>query len=120
MRKLALVGLSTALGTTLGAAGVLAGQRFGFVPVPPTPGDPWETTPASVPAAEQAPQAGPVRYLSIGEVAELLGITNVELERDADLPEPDATVARTRGWHESTIERWLGERLARGGSGAES
>ena len=159
MGKLALVGLGTALGTTLGSLGVLAGQRSGFLPPPTPPGDPWEapsTTgrasfdpaiaeapigtvstaapgegdrgPTDRPAAaastatatEQEAQEGPLRYLSVGEVAELLGVTNAELEKDSDLPEPDATVARTRGWLESTIERWLAGRLAREGGRAES
>lgn len=159
MGKLALVGLGTALGTTLGALGVLAGQRSGFLPPPTTPGDPWEvpSTPgrtsfdpaiAEVPigtvstatpgegdegptdrptaaattatATEQETQEGPLRYLVVGEVAELLGVTNAELEKNSDLPKPDATVGRTRGWLESTIERWLGDRLARNGGRAES
>ncbi|MGO1439567.1 MAG: helix-turn-helix transcriptional regulator [Brevibacterium yomogidense] len=159
MGKLALVGLGTALGTTLGSLGVLAGQRSGFLPPPTTPGDPWEapstTGRASFdPAIAEAPigtvstatpgegdevppgrpteaattatatehetQEGPLRYLSVGEVAELLGVTNAQLEKDSDLPEPDATVARTRGWLESTIELWLGDRLAREGGRAES
>ena len=165
MGKLALVGLSTALGTTLGAFGVLAGQRIGFLPVPPTPGDPWAanlhsgrsafdsavaeepigtvstatpgedattdegptvqaTTKTSAATAAASPgheaQESPLHYLSVGEVAELLGVTNAELEKASDLPEPDATVARTRGWLDSTIERWIGERLAREGGRAES
>lgn len=150
MGKLALVGLSTALGTTLGAVGVLAGQRIGFLPPPETPGDPWATTPAADraafdPAVAEAPigavstatpggpvrgttrgttepesQSGPLRYLTVGEVAELLGVATAQLEKDAGLPEPDATVGRTRGWLESTVERYVGDRLARGAGGAGS
>lgn len=140
MGKLALVGLSTALGTALGAFGALAGQRIGFVPVPPTPGDPWAanlqsgrsafdsavaeepigTVSTATPGEDATTDEGPLHYLSVGEVAELLGVTNAELEKASDLPEPDATVARTRGWLDSTIERWIGERLAREGGRAES
>lgn len=140
MGKLALVGLSTALGTALGAFGALAGQRIGFVPVPPTPGDPWAanlqsgrsafdsavaeepigTVSTATPGEDATTVEGPLHYLSVGEVAELLGLTNAELEKASDLPEPDATVARTRGWLDSTIERWRAERLAREGGRAES
>ena len=117
MGKLALVGLGTALGTALGSLGVLAGQRSGLLPPPPTPGDPWA---APSTTTDQAPQEGPLRCLSVGEVAELLGVTDVQLEKESDLPEPDVTVGRTHGWLESTIERWLGDRLAREGGRAES
>lgn len=140
MGKLALVGLGTALGTALGAFGALAGQRIGFVPVPLTPGDPWAanlhsgrsafdsavaevpigTVSTATPGEDATTVEGPLHYLSVGEVAELLGLTNAELEKASDLPEPDATVARTRGWLDSTIERWIGERLAREGGRAES
>lgn len=149
MGKLALVGLSTALGTTLGALSVLAGQRIGFLPVPPTPGDPWQavgdpdrapiepapgTSPGSAPASAPEPASAsasapktalapanePVRYLSVGEVAERLGVTTAEITKDAGLPEPDATVGRTRGWLETTIDRSFGEGPAREGGRAES
>ncbi|SMY10764.1 hypothetical protein BJEO58_00339 [Brevibacterium jeotgali] len=117
MGKLALVGLGTALGTALGSLGVLAGQRSGILPPPTTPGDPWESPSTTT---EQAPQEGPLRCLSVAEVAELLGVTHTQVETDSDLPEPDVTVGGTRGWLEPTIECWLGDRLARAGGRAES
>lgn len=142
MGKLALVGLGTALGTTLGVLGVLVGQRSGFLPPPETPGDPWAATPRSDraafdpqvaeepigivstatpgaagagPTASSAEQDDLVRCLRVGDVAELLGTTTARLEKDYDLPEPDAPVGQSRGWLESTIERWLGARQAREG-----
>lgn len=47
----------------------------------------------------------PVRYLTVGEVADLLGTTASALAKTADLPTPDVVVGRTRGWLESTIAR---------------
>lgn len=56
--------------------------------------------------AAGAAQDEPLRYLTVGEVAELLGATTADLTKDPDLPEPDATVGRTRGWLESTVTQW--------------
>lgn len=62
----------------------------------------------SAPAEELHPE--PVRYLTVGEVAELLGTTSAALSKTADLPEPDAIVGRTRGWLETTITSVLEDR----------
>ncbi len=63
---------------------------------------------ASAPHTGQA--ADPVRYLTVGEVAELLGTTTSALSKTPGLPEPDAVVGRTRGWLETTITRVLEDR----------
>lgn len=57
-----------------------------------------------------------VRYLSYGDVAERLGITTGALG-SANLPEPDATIGRTRGWTEATIDAWAAARPGRGVGG---
>lgn len=139
MKRLVMLGLGTVLGAALGALGLLTGQRSGFLPVPTSPGDPWENAPdaghAISPTAlpvvadsadePSAPHAGqgtltqqeadasahttetdePARYLTVGEVADLLGTTTSALAKTADLPTPDVVVGRTRGWLESTIAR---------------
>jgi len=120
MEKLTLMGLGTALGATLGALGVLAGQRIGLLPPADTPGDPWQTDRERTAGdTAGAVQDAPLRYLTVGEVAELLGMTTADLTRDPDLPEPDATVGRTRGWLESTIEGWLPDHRAQVGGRTE-
>lgn len=56
------------------------------------------------------------RYLSFSEVAERLGITTGALG-SAHLPEPDATIGRTRGWSVETIDQWAANRPGRGVGG---
>nr|WP_093959634.1 hypothetical protein [Bifidobacterium vansinderenii] len=55
-----------------------------------------------------------IRYLSLTEVAERLGITKGALARYR-LPEPDAMVGRARGWLPSTIDEWNAARPGHGG-----
>ena len=45
------------------------------------------------------------RYLSVTEVAQLLGIST-SAASVYRLPEPDATIGRTRGWKRQTVETW--------------
>ena len=44
-------------------------------------------------------------YLGVKQVAERLGITSGGL-LNLKLPEPDATIGRTRGWLPETIDEW--------------
>lgn len=44
-------------------------------------------------------------YLSRTEVAELIGVKPDTLGR-YNLPEPDATIGKTRGWLPETIQDW--------------
>ena len=46
-----------------------------------------------------------IKYLSISEVAQRLGITRGAVIR-YNLPEPDATIGTTRGWLPETIDIW--------------
>lgn len=55
-----------------------------------------------------------IRYLSLTEVAERLGITKGALARYR-LPKPDAMVGRARGWLPSTIDEWDAARPGHGG-----
>lgn len=55
-------------------------------------------------------------YLSLTEVAALLGITKGALAR-YKLPEPDVTVGSARGWDRRTIEEWNRNRPGRGVGG---
>lgn len=45
------------------------------------------------------------RFLSVGEVAEQLGIRNAS-QRVLNLPKPDALIGRTHGWVPETIDAW--------------
>lgn len=56
------------------------------------------------------------RYLSVTEVAQLLGISTAAVSAYR-LPEPDATIGRTRGWKRQTIETWNAARPGRGVGG---
>lgn len=47
------------------------------------------------------------RYLSREEVAEILGIRSASIASYRFFPEPDATVGSTRGWRETTIEKFM-------------
>lgn len=58
-----------------------------------------------------------IRYLSRGEIAELLGISLDTLkgyDKRGLLPEPDALVGRNQGWLESTVTEWNNSRPGRG------
>ncbi|MGO5433299.1 helix-turn-helix transcriptional regulator [Bifidobacterium thermophilum] len=56
------------------------------------------------------------RYLSVTEVAQLLGISTAAASVYR-LPEPDATIGRTRGWKRQTVETWNAARPGRGVGG---
>ena len=59
------------------------------------------------------PVSIPIVYLSVSEVAKLLGVSasNVSAYR---LPAPDALIGKTRGWKEETIRRWMSSRPGSG------
>lgn len=54
------------------------------------------------------------RFLSLTEVAQMLGVTTGGL-LNLRLPEPDALIGRTRGWKPETIEQWNATRPGHGG-----
>lgn len=58
----------------------------------------------------------PTEYLGVKQVAERLGITSGGL-LNLKLPEPDATIGRTRGWLPETIDEWNAQRPGRGVGG---
>lgn len=53
-------------------------------------------------------------YLGIKQVSERLGVANAA---SYDLPEPDVTIGRTRGWLPGTIDQWNAQRPGRGVGG---
>ena len=53
-------------------------------------------------------------YLGIKQVSERLGVANAA---SYDLPEPDVTIGRTRGWLPETIDQWDAQRPGRGVGG---
>lgn len=53
-------------------------------------------------------------YLGIKQVSERLGVANAA---SYDLPEPDVTIGRTRGWLPKTIDQWDAQRPGRGVGG---
>lgn len=55
-------------------------------------------------------------YLSVKQVAERLGITQGAL-LSLNMPTPDATIGRTRGWLPETIDEWNRNRPGRGVGG---
>ena len=57
-----------------------------------------------------------IKYLSVTEVAGRLGVKTGALAT-YKLPEPDATIGRTRGWLPETIDRWNESRPGRGVGG---
>lgn len=57
-------------------------------------------------------------YLGVKQVAERLGITSGGL-LNLKLPEPDATIGRTRGWLPETIDEWNAQRPGRGVGGGD-
>ena len=64
----------------------------------------------------QEGQAMATEYLGVKQVAERLGITSGGL-LNLKLPEPDATIGRTRGWLPETIDEWNAQRPGRGVGG---
>ncbi|MCL1922798.1 MAG: hypothetical protein FWG15_02865 [Propionibacteriaceae bacterium] len=52
-------------------------------------------------------------FLSLTEVAELLGLTTGGLASQR-LPEADARIGRARGWRRETIDAWVVSRPGRG------
>ena len=57
-----------------------------------------------------------IRYLSVTDVAKHLGISTAAVS-SYKLPEPDATIRRTRGWLPDTIDQWNASRPGRGVGG---
>jgi predicted DNA-binding transcriptional regulator AlpA len=57
-----------------------------------------------------------IRYLSVTEVAKRLGISAAAVSA-YKLPEPDATIGKTRGWEPETIDQWNASRPGRGVGG---
>ena len=55
-------------------------------------------------------------YLGVTDVAKRLGISTAAVSA-YKLPEPDATIGRTRGWLPDTIDRWNASRPGRGVGG---
>ena len=53
-------------------------------------------------------------YLGIKQVSERLSVANAA---SYDLPEPDVTIGRTRGWLPKTIDQWDAQRPGRGVGG---
>lgn len=51
-------------------------------------------------------------YLGVTDVAKRLGISTAAVSA-YKLPEPDATIGRTRGWLPDTIDRWNASRPGR-------
>jgi len=56
------------------------------------------------------------KYLSVTDVAHRLGISPAAVSA-YKLPQPDATIGRTRGWLPETIDRWNANRPGRGVGG---
>lgn len=54
-----------------------------------------------------------IRYLSMAEVAERIGVKPPTLSRYR-LPEPDAVIGSRRGWLPDTIDAWNANRPGRG------
>lgn len=52
-------------------------------------------------------------YLSVGDVAERIGVTPAAIAR-YKMPEPDALIGKTRGWLPETIDTWNASRPGRG------
>lgn len=57
-----------------------------------------------------------VEYLSVTDVAKRLGISTAAVSA-YKLPQPDATIGRTRGWLPETIDQWNAQRPGRGVGG---
>ena len=50
-----------------------------------------------------------IEYMSVTDVAKRLGISTAAASA-YKLPQPDATIGRTRGWLPETIDRWNASR----------
>ena len=57
-----------------------------------------------------------IEYLSVTDVSKRLGISTAAVSA-YKLPQPDATIGRTRGWLPETIDRWNASRPGRGVGG---
>lgn len=57
-----------------------------------------------------------IEYLSVTDVAKRLDISTAAVSA-YKLPEPDATIGRTRGWLPDTIDQWNTQRPGRGVGG---
>jgi len=57
-----------------------------------------------------------VEYMSVTDVAKRLGISTAAVSA-YKLPQPDATIGRTRGWLPETIDQWNARRPGRGVGG---
>ena len=57
-----------------------------------------------------------IKYLSVTDVARRLGISTAAVSA-YKLPQPDATIGRTRGWLPDTIDQWNAQRPGRGVGG---
>ena len=57
-----------------------------------------------------------IKYLSVTDVSKRLGISTAAVSA-YKLPQPDATIGRTRGWLPDTIDQWNAQRPGRGGGG---
>ena len=57
-----------------------------------------------------------IEYLSVTDVSKRLGISTAAASA-YKLPQPDATIGRTRGWLPETIDRWNANRPGRGVGG---
>ncbi|AXQ51867.1 DNA binding protein [Gordonia phage Catfish] len=58
-----------------------------------------------------------IEYMSVGEVAEYLGLslnTIKSYDRRGYMPEPDARIGRNFGWSQATIDEWHANRPGRG------
>lgn len=56
------------------------------------------------------------RYLGVTDIAKRLGISAAAVSAYR-LPEPDASIGRTRGWKAETIDAWNAARPGRGVGG---
>lgn len=56
------------------------------------------------------------RYLSLTEVAQLLGVSKSAIS-SYNMPEPDVMVGHARGWTRESIEAWNNARPRRGVGG---
>ncbi|MDT9110999.1 hypothetical protein, partial [Escherichia coli] len=54
-----------------------------------------------------------IRYVSISEYAEQLGISQPTLS-GYKLPEPDVMIGKTRGWLQETLDEWNRNRPGQG------
>lgn len=77
-----------------------------------------ETRPMKAFAAAQRAKGRTVpTYLSRTEVAEYVGLKNVQSLTKMDLPEPDVLIGTHKGWKPATIDKWLANRPGRGNWG---